>query len=198
MMFFANPVQALRNVRDALLPGGRLVRRRLATQARQRLGAPGRAGGGPVPGGARGDRCARPAAPGPFSMANADTVSEQLQIAGFEETPSPAATCRSRSATTWSMRSRFNMAIGPAAELIRLNPESGGRASPGARRRSCARRSRTSRAPTERPAPASTWIISATAPVLGRPPGFRLTFGRWPRHFPRRESPRGSPRSAGS
>ena len=45
VMFFANPVQAFRNVRAALKPGGTFLRSRLAPQARQRLDVPGRAGG---------------------------------------------------------------------------------------------------------------------------------------------------------
>ena len=83
MMFFANPVAALRNVRGALRPGGTLCavvwRRKLdnawvhrAEQVvEQYLEHP--------------EETDEPTCgPGPFSMANADTFTEQLKIAGFE------------------------------------------------------------------------------------------------------------------
>jgi len=84
LMFFANPVQAFRNIRGALRPGGRLCavvwRRKLDNEwvyrtekvVDQYLEAP-RKPTEPTCG------------PGPFAMANADTVSDQLQIAGFEQ-----------------------------------------------------------------------------------------------------------------
>ena len=83
-MFFANPVAALRNIRRALKPGGRLCmvvwRRKLdndwmysAEQVVKEFAE-------------RPDEYDEPTCgPGPFSMANADTVSDQLQAAGFEE-----------------------------------------------------------------------------------------------------------------
>ena len=83
VMFFANPVQALRNIRAALRPGSRLVavvwRRKADNEwlhraeqvVEQYLDEPEEP---------EDVRCG----PGPFSMANPDTVSDQLQIAGFE------------------------------------------------------------------------------------------------------------------
>ncbi len=84
IMFFANPVAALRNVRAALKPGGRFTavvwRRKLDNEWVRRaeeivdeyLDHP--------------EETDEPTCgPGPFSMANADTVTEQLKIAGFEE-----------------------------------------------------------------------------------------------------------------
>ena len=83
MMFFANPVAALRNVREAMRPGGRLAsvvwRRKLDNDwlyraelvVEQYLEQP--------------EETDEPTCgPGPFSMANADTLTEQLLIAGFE------------------------------------------------------------------------------------------------------------------
>ena len=105
IMFFANPVAAMRNVRGALAPGGRLSgvvwRRKLDNEwmhraeqvVEQYLEEPEESDE---------PRCG----PGPFSMADADTVSEQLTIAGFEQIRCGAATCRSRSATTSTMPSR--------------------------------------------------------------------------------------------
>ena len=82
-MFFANPVVALRNVRQALRPGGRLNmvvwRRKLdndwlhraETLVEQFLDRPE-------------EYDAPTCGPGPFSMANADTVTDVLKHAGFE------------------------------------------------------------------------------------------------------------------
>ena len=93
VMFFANPVQAWRNLRSALRPGGRFVavvwRRKLdnpwlhrAEQVvEQYLEEP--------------EETDEPTCgPGPFSMDNADTVAEQLVIAGFERPHSLGSTCR--------------------------------------------------------------------------------------------------------
>ena len=83
-MFFANPVAALRNVREALAPGGLLNmvvwRRKLDNEFMHRaelvvaeyLEEPEESD---VP------RCG----PGPFSMANADTVTDVLKHAGYED-----------------------------------------------------------------------------------------------------------------
>ena len=103
-MFFANPVAALRNVREALAPGGLLNmvvwRRKLDNEFLHRaeevvaeyLDEPEESDA---------PRCG----PGPFSMANADTVTDVLVHAGFEDIrarpPGPADT---RSATTSSTR----------------------------------------------------------------------------------------------
>ena len=83
VMFFANPVAALRNVRAAMAPGARACavvwRRKLddgwvweAEQVVEEYLEHPEESDEPTCG------------PGPFSMANADTVSEQLAIAGFE------------------------------------------------------------------------------------------------------------------
>src|SRR4051812_18781060 len=83
LMFFANPVQGLHNIRVALQPGGKLVavvwRRKLDNEwlhraeqvAEKYLDEPEEP---------QDVRCG----PGPFSMANSDAVSDQLQIAGFD------------------------------------------------------------------------------------------------------------------
>src|SRR5262249_60505548 len=82
VMFFANPVQALRNVRAAMRPGGRACfvvwRRKLDNgwvhEAEQVV-----EGYLEHPEETEEPTCG----PGPFSMADADTVTEQLRIAGF-------------------------------------------------------------------------------------------------------------------
>jgi SAM-dependent methyltransferase len=121
VMFFANPVQALRNIRSALRPGGRLVavvwRRKLDNEwlnraeqvAEKYLEEPEEP---------EDVRCG----PGPFSMANADTVSEQLQIAGFERPTLTRCDLPIRIGNDLDHAVEFNMAIGPAAELLRICP----------------------------------------------------------------------------
>src|SRR4051812_42664161 len=83
VMFSANPVQVWRNIRSALRPGARLV----AVVWRRKADNPWMFRAEQVveqyldePEEPEDVRCG----PGPFSMANADTVSEQLRIAGFE------------------------------------------------------------------------------------------------------------------
>ncbi|HKH22781.1 MAG TPA: methyltransferase domain-containing protein [Solirubrobacterales bacterium] len=121
VMFFANPVQALRNIRGALRPGGRLVavvwRRKLDNEwlhraeqvVEQYLEEPEEP---------EDVRCG----PGPFSMANADTVSEQLQIAGFERPTFTRCDLPIKIGDDLDHAVEFNMAIGPAAELLRICP----------------------------------------------------------------------------
>ena len=121
MMFFANPVQALRNIRGALRPGGRLVavvwRRKLDNEwlhraeqvVEQYLEEPEEP---------EDVRCG----PGPFSMANADTVSEQLQIAGFELPTFTRCDLPIKIGDDLDHAVAFNMALGPAAELLRICP----------------------------------------------------------------------------
>jgi SAM-dependent methyltransferase len=119
LMFVANPVQALRNIAGALRPGGRLVaavwRRKLdnewlhrAEQAvEQYLEEPEEP---------EDVRCG----PGPFSMANPDTVSEQLQIAGFERPTFTRCDLPIKIGNDLDHAVAFNMALGPAAELLRI------------------------------------------------------------------------------
>jgi SAM-dependent methyltransferase len=121
LMFVANPVQALRNIRGSLRPGGRLVgavwRRKLdnewlhrAEQAtEQYLEEPEEP---------EDVRCG----PGPFSMANPDTVSEQLQIAGFERPTFTRCDIPIKIGNDLNHAVAFNMALGPAAELLRICP----------------------------------------------------------------------------
>ncbi len=161
VMFFANPVQALRNVRTALRPGGRLVaivwRRKLDNEwvhrtekvVDQYLEEP--------------EETDEPTCgPGPFSMANADTVSEQLQIAGFENPTFTRCDLDMKIGGDLDNAVQFNMALGPAAELIRLAGEEAERIRP-----KLEREIREALAGFDGDggvkAPASTWIISATS-----------------------------------
>jgi len=164
VMFFANPVQALRNIAGTLQPGGRFVatvwRRKLdnewlhrAEQAvEQYLEEPDEP---------EDVRCG----PGPFSMANADTVSEQLQIAGFARPTFTRCDIPIRIGDDLDHAVAFNMAIGPAAELLRICPaEEVDRLRPKVQQEI-----REVLAGYVEPdgvvlGPASTWIVSATVP----------------------------------
>jgi SAM-dependent methyltransferase len=118
-MFFANPVAALRNVREALAPGGVLNmvvwRRKLDNECMHRaelvvaeyLDEPEEYD---VP------RCG----PGPFSMANADTVSDVLRHAGFERIALARQDLPYRIGNDLDHAVAFNLALGPAAEVLRM------------------------------------------------------------------------------
>ena len=162
IMFFANPVQALRNVCRALTPGGRLCavvwRRKLDNEwvrraelvVDQYLDHP--------------EETDQPTCgPGPFSMANADTVSEQLKIAGFEQIELRRCDLPLKIGNDLDHAVEFNMALGPAGEVLRLWEDRIDEIRP-----KIAAELRETLAEFDGPdgvyAPASTWIISATAP----------------------------------
>ncbi len=165
VMFFANPVQALRNIRGALRPGGRLVaivwRRKLDNEwvyrteqvVDQYLEEPEETDE---------PRCG----PGPFSMANADTVSEQLQIAGFENPTFTRCDVEMKIGNDLDNAVEFNMALGPAAELIRLSGDEAEKIRP-----KLEREIREVLADFQGEdgvrGPASTWIITASVPAQG-------------------------------
>jgi SAM-dependent methyltransferase len=162
IMFFANPVAALRNVRQALLPGGRLCavvwRRKLDNEwvhraeqvVEEYLEHP--------------DETEEPTCgPGPFSMANADTVTEQLKIAGFEDIALQRCDLPMKVGDDLDQAVEFGMALGPAGEILRLWGDRVDEVRP-----EIAAKIRAAIADLEQPdgvfAPASTWIITARAP----------------------------------
>ena len=118
-MFFASPVAALRNVRSALKPGAPFVmvvwRRREdnpwvweAQQIVERmLGRP--------------EEYDQPTCgPGPFSMANADTVSDQLLYAGFVGPTFRRCDLPILLGKDVDEALDIALALGPAAEIVRL------------------------------------------------------------------------------
>ena len=161
-MFFANPVAAMRNVRRALLPGGRLAmvvwrskvenegfyRGQLVTE--RFVNKP--------------EQYDEPTCgPGPFSMGNADTTSGILVSAGFERISLLRCDKPIMIGVDLDEAVEFVMSIGPAGEILRLAGE----------------RAADLRAPINEAlhagmadwvgadgvtAPASTWIVTATVP----------------------------------
>jgi SAM-dependent methyltransferase len=163
-MFFDNAVPALRNVRDALEPGGRLCivvwRRKVDNPwlhvaeniVKPLIDEPEETDE---------PRCG----PGPFSMADADTVSGELKSAGFVEIAlrrydNPIMIGRSLDEAI-----QMNLALGPAAEAVRLAGDEAAKIRP-----QLVELLRSGLAQFETPdgtvvAQASTWIVTAKKPV---------------------------------
>jgi SAM-dependent methyltransferase len=117
-MFFANPVAALRNVAAALVPGGALnivVWRRKLDNVCMNVAEQVVAEYLEEPEESDVPKCG----PGPFSMANADTVSEVLVHAGFEGISLARQDLPYKIGHDLDQAVEFNMAIGPAAEVLR-------------------------------------------------------------------------------
>ena len=120
-MFFANPVAALRNVRHALEPGAQLC----MVVWRQKSENPAffraeevveRFVEHPDPAESDEPTCG----PGPFSMANPDTVSAQLISAGFDEISFRRSDFPMLSGRNLDEAAEVLMGLGPAGEVIRL------------------------------------------------------------------------------
>jgi SAM-dependent methyltransferase len=163
VMFFANPVAAWRNIRAAMVPGAQLCavvwRRKIdndwvhrAEQVVERYLEEPEDSDEPTCG------------PGPFSMANADTVSDQLAIAGFEEPTFTRCDLSLKLGSDLDEAVAFNMALGPAAEVIRLAGEDAAKIRPQLEREIAAVLA-DFQADGEVRGPASTWIVSARAPA---------------------------------
>ncbi len=163
VMFFANPVQALRNVRAAMRPGARFCvvvwRRKLdngwtweAEKVVDKYLDHPEESDEPTCG------------PGPFSMADADTVSEQLRIAGFESIELLRSDVPMRMGDTLDQAVDLSMGIGPAAEVLRLWGDRAEEIHP-----TISAEITAALKPFDTGdgviAPASTWIISAIAPA---------------------------------
>jgi ubiquinone/menaquinone biosynthesis C-methylase UbiE len=118
-MFFANPVAALRNVRQSLVPGATLCsvvwRQKIdnewvyvAEQEVEKYVEEDPDSDEPTCG------------PGPFSMANADTTSHILLNAGFEEVALRRYDAGFRMGADLDEAVAYMMALGPAGEVLRL------------------------------------------------------------------------------
>jgi SAM-dependent methyltransferase len=162
VMFFANPVQALGNVRSAMRPGGRVCfvvwRQKVdngwiyeAEKVVERYLEHPEKTDEPTCG------------PGPFSMADADVVSGQLRSAGFEEIELRRCDLPMRMGADLDEAVDLVMSIGPAGELLRLW---GDRAEEIRPRVTADLRTMMERFDTDDGvlASSSTWVISALAP----------------------------------
>jgi SAM-dependent methyltransferase len=160
-MFFANPVAALRNVRRALVPGGRFV----SVVWRTKLDNPWLHRAElvvkplvEIPDETDEPRCG----PGPFSMANADTVTTQLLAAGFRDVALQRVDLPYRIGRSLDEAVEISLAVGPAAEAVRLAGADGD-----ALRPQLAELLRETLAEFETPngivGDSSTWVITASA-----------------------------------
>jgi ubiquinone/menaquinone biosynthesis C-methylase UbiE len=158
-MFFANPVAAFRNIRRALEPGGRFV----CVVWRRKLDNPWMHVAEEVvkplveePEETDEPRCG----PGPFSQANADTLTQQLKSAGFAEIELRRCDLPIRIGRTIDEAVAFNLALGPAAEAVRLAGDEAEQIRP-----QIEEQLREALAQFETPAGlvagSSTWIVSA-------------------------------------
>jgi len=165
-MFFISPVAALRNVRQSLVPSGRLAmvvwRRRednlwlyRAQQIVERIVQKPEEYDEPTCG------------PGPFSMAGADTTSDILVHAGFKDISLRRCDIEIMGGRTLDEALDLVMSIGPAGEILRLLGDRAAEVLPqvdAALREGLAEYVREDGSVW---APASTWIVTATAPVDG-------------------------------
>jgi SAM-dependent methyltransferase len=162
-MFFISPVAALRNVRKSLVPGSKLTmvvwRRRednewlyKAQQVVEGIVQKPEEHDEPTCG------------PGPFSMANADTVTDQLIGAGYEDISLRRCDLPIKGGNSIDHALEIVMAIGPAGEILRLL---GDRAEPYLPKVDAALREAFTEFQREDGTiwgMASTWIVTATAP----------------------------------
>ena len=162
-MFFVSPVAALRNVRESLVPGGKIAhvvwRRRednlwlyAAQQIVESIVQKPEEYDEPTCG------------PGPFSMANADTVTDVMIHAGWEDISLRRCDLPILGGNDLDEAIDLVMSIGPAGEILRLL---GDRAAEYLPRVDAALREGLSQYQREDGSiwsQASTWIVTATAP----------------------------------
>jgi SAM-dependent methyltransferase len=162
-MFFANPVVALRNVREALEPGGRLCmvvwRRKSenpwlarAEEVVERFVQEDEDSDEPTCG------------PGPFSMGDADTTTDVLRYAGYEQVTLRRCDIEIVLGADLDEAVEMAMALGPAGEVLRLAGEQAVELRP---QIAAALREALTEFVGDGGAvsgPASTWIVSARVP----------------------------------
>lgn len=162
-MFFSLPGAALRNVRAALVPGGTLTmivwRRREDNPwlhaAEQRVREI-------VPVVSHDETDQVHCGPGPFSMANADVVSDLLIGSGYSAVQFERCDLDICIGRDLEEAVEFAMALGPAGEIIRLAGAEGEERKPAV----VAALAKTLAAFARKDgvwAPSSTWLVSATA-----------------------------------
>ena len=117
MMFFGNPVAAMRNIHRALKPGGELLFvtwRKLEENPWLSAGKETILQFLPPPG-----DDAQVCGPGPFSMSNPEVVTRQLESAGFTDISVEAIDGPVTAGNSLEQAIEFQLAIGPAGEIFR-------------------------------------------------------------------------------
>jgi SAM-dependent methyltransferase len=164
-MFFANPVAAMRNVRQALRPGATLNmvvwRRKLDNEWMYRSEE---IVDRHVPKPNAEESEALTCGPGPFSMANADTTGDILKAAGFEQMTFRRADIDMFVGEDPREAVDVALALGPAAETVRLAGDDADRVRPLIENDLLALAGEYQTASGEIVAPASAWIVSARVP----------------------------------
>lgn len=116
-MFFENPVAGLRNIRTALKPGGimtQIVWRTPADNPWLGMAKEVVLGFLPPPG-----EDGRSCGPGPFSMANQESVTKMLEISGYENISFKRVDALVLVGNTVEDAIGFQLALGPAGEVFR-------------------------------------------------------------------------------
>jgi SAM-dependent methyltransferase len=163
-MFFISPVAALRNVRESLVPGGTLAmvvwRRRednlwmyRAQQIVEGMVQKPEEHDEPTCG------------PGPFSMANADTVTDVMLHAGWEDISLRRCDLPIMGGTDMDEAIDLVMSIGPAGEILRLQGDRAAHLIPEVTQALREGLSEFQRDDGTIWAPASTWIVTASNPA---------------------------------
>lgn len=160
-MFFANPVQAFKNLRRSLTAGGRLcmvVWRSKAESAWASVPERVVSTFVPPPEQKTGPTCG----PGPFSMADPDVVAPILAKAGFEDVAFERSDLGITTGHDIQEAVAFSLALGPAGELVRLAGADAER-----RRPEIEEALRNALAEFVKPSgvvmPSSAWIVTARA-----------------------------------
>jgi ubiquinone/menaquinone biosynthesis C-methylase UbiE len=165
-MFFANPVAAMRNVLGALRPGAELVmivwRRKLDNEWMYRSE---QVVDRHVPKPDAEESEALTCGPGPFSMANADTTGDILKAAGFERIAFRRVDIDMLIGHDPEEAVDVALALGPAAETVRLAGEDAERVRPLIEQDLLALAGEYRAATGEVVAPASAWVVTACAPA---------------------------------
>ena len=163
-MFFNNPVPALRNVRAAMADGARFCavvwRRKIDNpwlHVAEQVVKPHL----PDPDESETDepRCG----PGPFSMADADTTTGQLTSAGFSDITLRRFDAKLQFGTSLDLAVEMNLALGPAAEAVRLAGDRGEEVRPELERLLHEALGQFVQDDGNVEALASTWIVTALA-----------------------------------
>jgi len=162
MMFFSNPVAAMRNVRSALKPGATLMFvtwRSIDDNPWMAIPKKVVLDFLPPPG-----EDAATCGPGPFSMANRDVVTAQLEAAGFGDIGFGRTDGPVMVGSSVEQAMQFQLALGPAGEVFRVAGEVAER-----RRQEIERALREAIAPYEQDGrivmQSSSWTITARKPA---------------------------------